>query len=268
MNQLRTYQFPTLIEVLTYPLLLVVLMWSVYLVQLATPDHLVQLGILPRHWDHWYGILFSPILHHPGDFGHIINNSIPAFLLTAALVYFYKESAGWVLLISWLCSGLFVWLFAKDNGSFHIGFSGVIYALAGYLFLGGILRKFRPYQAVSLFVVFMYGSMVWGIFPIEVNVSWEGHFSGLITGLILAVLFRKRGLQAPKYQYEIEKELGIEPPDLEGMWEENQRFYEEQLRLQQEAENANNVDVFTGSEPKIVYDFKPKKNDNQSTSGL
>jgi hypothetical protein len=61
--------------------------------------------------------------------------------------------------------------------------------------------------------------MIWGIFPMKEHVSWEGHLSGLVVGVVLALFTTgKKGPQAPKYQYEIEKELGIDPPDLEGEW--------------------------------------------------
>jgi uncharacterized membrane-anchored protein YhcB (DUF1043 family) len=101
--------------------------------------------------------------------------------------------------------------------------------LAGFLFTSGVLRKFLPLQAISLFVVFLYGSMIWGVFPMQQKVSWEGHLMGLVVGVALAIVYRSHGPQRPKFQYEIEKEMGIEPPDLEAIYHEN-------VRLAQEAE--------------------------------
>jgi hypothetical protein len=103
------------------------------------------------------------------------------------------------------------------------------------LFTSGVLRKYLPLQALSLFIVFLYGSMIWGIFPTKERISWEGHLSGMIVGVVLAFIYRARGPQRPKYQYEIEKELGIEPPDLEGMYLEKLRLQEEEARLREEA---------------------------------
>ena len=108
--------------------------------------------------------------------------------------------------------------------------SGVVYALAAFLFTSGALRKYLPLQGISLFVAFVYGSMVWGLFPIEPHVSWEGHLAGALTGVALAFVYRRRGPQAPKYIYEIEKELGIEPPDLEAIYNEKVRV----AKLQEE----------------------------------
>src|SRR5690554_7989514 len=92
--------------------------------------------------------------------------------------------------------------------------SGVIYGLFGFLFISGFFKKYLPLQAISLFVAFVYGSMIWGIFPMEQGVSWEGHLSGFLVGSLLAVVFRKKGPVPPKYRYEIEKEMGIEPPEI------------------------------------------------------
>jgi membrane associated rhomboid family serine protease len=195
-----------------------------------------------------------PFIHAPNDIQHLLNNSLPAFMLLATVIYFYRSIALAVVLYSWFLSGLGVWLFAENTGSFHIGFSGVIYALAAFVFFSGFQRKFLPLQAMALFVAFVYGSLVWGIFPIKAGVSWEGHLSGLIVGAVLSVLYIEKGPVSPKYQYEIEKEMGIEPPDLEGMYWQKIRAIEEQQRQLEEAqkkteENQTNVT--------IRYHYKP-----------
>jgi membrane associated rhomboid family serine protease len=141
-------------------------------------------------------------------------------------------------LFSWFVTGILLWIFANNNGAYHIGMSGVIYSLAAFLFTSGVLRKYLPLQALSLFIVFIYGSMIWGIFPTEQHVSWEGHLSGMLVGIFLAFYYRKLGPQRPKYQYEIEKELGIEPPDLEGQYWEQVRLAEEQQKLKEEQEKS------------------------------
>jgi hypothetical protein len=169
------------------------------------------------------------------------------------LFYSYREVALKVFLFSWFLTGLLLWIFAKNNGAYHIGMSGVIYALAAFLFISGVLRKYLPLQALSLFIVFVYGSLIWGIFPTEQHISWEGHFSGMLVGIILAFYYRKQGPQRPKYQYEIEKELGIEPPDFEGLYWEQVRIAEE-LKKQQE-EERNPI--------KIIYEMTNEKG-NQS----
>ena len=241
-------EFGNTLETILYPLLLLLSMWSIFIVDKISPLHLYRFGILPQDWIGLRGVLFSPLLHSTSDFSHILNNSTPIAVLLGALIYFYREIAGWVFGISWISSGLLVWIFAHNFGAYHIGMSSVIYALAGFLFVSGTLRKYRPLQGISLFVIFVYGSMIWGIFPMQERVSWEGHLSGLVTGIVLAFLFREKGPQAPKYGYEIEKELGIEPPDLEGQWHEKIRLAEEraaEIKRQQ-------LDF------EIIYYYKPK----------
>ena len=132
--------------------------------------------------------------------------------------------------------------------------SGVIYALSGFLFVSGVLRKYRPLQGISLFVAFVYGSLIWGIFPMEAHISWEGHLSGLIVGVILALIYRRRGPQAPMFQYEIEKEMGIKPPDLEAEWNERMRL---QKFREEETERRKKGYV-------IVYHYKPSTEEEPS----
>ena len=100
-----------------------------------------------------------------------------------------------------------IWLWTIGRPSFHIGASGVVYALASFLFFSGIIRKNNKLISVSLFVVFIYGGMIWGLFPIIESISWEGHVSGAIAGLFLAFWFKKDGPQKMQYYYEIEEEI-------------------------------------------------------------
>lgn len=251
MKRVTRQEFGNTVETVMYPALLLLLMWSLYLVERVSSFNLYQWGVQPGVFRGLRGVFFSPLLHSPGDITHIINNSAPTAVLLGALIYFYRAVAWQVFVISWLSSGLLVWAFAAHDGSYHIGMSSVIYALAGFLFVSGTIRKYRPLQGISLFVIFMYGSMIWGVFPMQERVSWEGHLCGLVTGVVLAFLYRSKGPQAPKYLYELEKELGIEPPDLEGQWRENIRLANEraeEIRRQQE-------------QFLIRYDYKPKSND-------
>ncbi len=200
-------------------------MWMVFWADHLFPDvHFYKYGVIPKDTNTLVGILLMPLLHAKNEIGHIINNSVPTAILFGALIYYYREIALRVFVMSWLFTGIGLWIFAENTSSYHIGMSGVIYALAAFLFTSGALRRYLPLQGISLFVAFVYGSMIWGVFPMEPHVSWEGHLAGAITGLTLAFVYRKRGPQAPKYRYEIEKEMGLEPPDLEGEYNERLRI--------------------------------------------
>jgi membrane associated rhomboid family serine protease len=236
-------------------LFVMIIMWLVYWSDYLFVYDFHKLGVMPKTSDGLKGIFFMPWIHSHGDIRHLLNNSIPTFLLLTLLFYSYRDIALRVFLFSWFVTGILLWVFANNNGAYHIGMSGVIYSLAAFLFTSGVLRKYLPLQALSLFIVFIYGSMIWGIFPTEQHVSWEGHLSGMLVGIFLAFYYRKLGPQRPKYQYEIEKELGIEPPDLEGQYWEQVRLAEEQQKLKEEQEKSI----------RINYEIKKSEN-NQSIS--
>lgn len=169
------------------PALVVLLMWVVHLLNVGLELGLHRWGVLPRTLAGLPGILFSPFIH--GDFEHLFNNSVPMFLLGWSLIYFYPRKAGNVVLVTWLVSGIWVWISARGN--YHIGASGVVYGLVGFLFFSGVLRKQRTLMALSLLVVFLYGSMVWGVLPIVPRISWESHLWGGLSGVLMAFLYRK-----------------------------------------------------------------------------
>jgi len=241
-------QFGSGTEAFVYAFLLIVVMWIAFWADHLFPElEFYKYGVKPQTAEGIKGILLMPLIHSKREFEHILNNSLPVFVLLAALVYYYRSIALKVFVFSWVFTGIGLWAFAGSSFSYHIGMSGVIYALAGFLFTSGVLRKYRPLQAISLFVAFIYGSMIWGIFPMQAHVSWEGHLAGLFTGIILAFIYKKHGPQAPKYLYEIERELGIEPPDLEAE-------FNERIRLQEEEKNRREQERI-----QINYEYRPNQ---------
>lgn len=257
-----------LAEAILYPFFILIILWSVYYIDYSTFFNFYKLGVLPGKPEGLKGIFFMPFIHSQRDLNHILSNSVPIFVLTALLIYFYKSIALRVWLIIWLSSGFLIWYVAQAGSSYHIGISGVIYGLFGFLFFSGIFRRNQSLWGISLMVIFLYGSLIWGIFPTEEPISWEGHLFGLLTGILCAISFRKLGPKATKYSYEIEEELGIAPPDLEGIY--NQKLEEakarylalEELKKQQEKnriapqKNAESTHT-SGKEIKIIYMYKP-----------
>lgn len=242
--------FGSTIEALVYPAILLSMMWLVFWADHLFPEiPFYKWGVMPKNPDTLKGIAFMPMLHSKMEIEHIVNNSMPTVVLLGAIIYYYREVALKVFVASWLFTGIGLWLFAANNNSYHIGMSGVIYAMVGFLFVSGVLRRYRPLQGISLFVAFVYGSLIWGVFPIESKVSWEGHLSGLVTGVLLAIIFRKKGPQSPKYMYEIEQEMGIEPPDFEGQL--NERIRLAKLREEQLEKERQGF--------KIIYHYTPSK---------
>lgn len=262
MKMIQTEKGRTL-EAILYPLLVIVIMWAVFLIDRHFHLDLYKYGVKPQTVEGIKGIFLMPFIHGQRDFSHIINNSVPTFMLLGALIYFYREIAIYVVLFIWLGAGFLLWYLAINTQSYHIGMSGVIYGLFGFLFISGFFKKYLPLQAISLAVAFVYGSMIWGIFPMEQGVSWEGHLSGFLVGAIVAVAFRKKGPVPPKYRYEIEKEMGIEPPDLEGEWKERRRIWEEQ-QLQKQEEIRQRVEALEARK-QLEENLKNQSTENSST---
>jgi membrane associated rhomboid family serine protease len=200
------------------PLILLLLMWIVRLVEYAFGIHLGFLGIHPLHADGLPGIVLSPFLH--AGFEHLLANTLPFLVLAVALFYFYPQIAVKVLLGIWLFSGMWTW-FGGQPVSWHIGASSLIYGFSSFLFVSGLIRKDTRLAALALMVAFLYGSMIWGVFPEffpKKNISWEGHLGGLLSGLLLAFYFRDAGPQRKRYSWELEEEPDEEEEDANAYW--------------------------------------------------
>lgn len=199
-----------------------------------------EFGVYPRRLSGLRGILFSPFIH--GSVEHLYNNTIPLAVLTAFLFYFYRNAAVRTLLWGTLISGVLTWLIGRP--SYHIGASGVIYVLASFIFFKGILAKHFRLIALSLVVVFIYGSMIWYIFPVKDGISWEGHLSGFLAGLFLAFTVKVKLPAEKKYEWEKEDYDEEEDPFLKH-FDEDGNFVEHLNN-----DEAENQDI------KINYHYK------------
>lgn len=215
-----------LIRSLQTPILLLILIWGIKLYEIIFHADLSMYGILPQTATGLRGIIFSPLLH--ADASHAFANSVPLLVLTAALYYYYGKAANGILALSWLITGFWVWVFAKDTG-YHIGASGIVYALAAFHFTSGVLRREPKMMAFSLLVVFLYGGLVWGIYPDffpEKNISWQSHLLGFIAGVVLAFFYRSDGPQRKKYDWEDENDDDDDngyPDDYDPAEQENEK---------------------------------------------
>lgn len=180
------------------PAIFVFFMWLVKIVEVLFGLDLSRFGIYPLSRIGLPGILLSPFIH--ADFTHLFNNTLPFFFLATALFYFYSEVALKVFIWTYLFTGALVWVAGRE--AWHIGASGLVYGLASFLFFSGIIRRHFRLIALSLLIVFVYGSMVWGLFPgVYKNVSWESHMLGFFAGVALAVLYRNKGPQRPVHEW-------------------------------------------------------------------
>lgn len=164
-------------------LVLVALMWVLELTDLILPLNLDQFGIRPRDTGHLAGIVLSPFLHL--GFGHLIANTTSLLVLGGLLALTTRHLwlvTGLVVVLG----GLGVWLLG-GSGTVHIGASGVVYGYAAFLAVYGfVARRFGP-ALVGLLVMVVYGSLLWGVLPLQAGVSWQAHLFGAIAGVLVAV---------------------------------------------------------------------------------
>ena len=184
-------------NVLLVPLVAIVIIWLIYWIEITFGYNFNKYGIFPRDFKGLRGVFLSPLIH--SNISHLSNNSVPLFVLLASLFYFYRKIAFKVLFYGVFFSGFLCWLIARN--SYHIGASGVIYLLFSFVFFSGIIRKHYRLVALSFIIIFLYGSMIWYVLPIKDGMSWEGHLSGLLIGLVFAVFYRKKGLIQKEHQF-------------------------------------------------------------------
>ena len=207
--------------VLLAPLIAVLAIWSVYWLELRLGVNFNEYGVFPKTIRGLRGVVLSPFIH--GSLEHLYNNTIPLAILMAALFYFYRKNAVTIVVLGVLSSGLITWAIGRP--SYHIGASGLIYVLVSFVFFKGIFTKYYRLIALSLIVVFVYGSMLWYIFPVKDGISWEGHLGGFLTGLVLAFLIKAKMPSAKKYAWE-QADYNEEEDDFLKHFDENGNFIE------------------------------------------
>jgi len=184
---------------LIFPVGFVFLLWIIKISEMIFNLNFIALGILPRSVAGIPGILLSPLIH--ANIKHLFSNSLPILFLGTGIIYFYRKSSYKVILIIYFGTGLLDWLFARK--AYHIGASGIIYGFVAFLFFSGIIRRDTRAIALALLVTFLYGSLIWGILPLDNGISWESHLFGSIMGIFCAFIYKKSD-PAIKYEWEYE----------------------------------------------------------------
>ena len=202
-------------------------MWIVFLYEIKYGFNFNQYSIYPRRIESLFGILASPFLH--SDVSHITNNTLSFFVLMLLLRFFYSNVYFQVFIIGLLVSGIFTWLFARP--AYHLGMSGVIYVLASFIISKSFFSKQYNLIALSFVVIFIYGSMIWYVFPIDKSISWEGHLSGLITGILLSFCYKNEIKASPQIPLNYQQDLFLNHFDSNGKFIANLPFLDENGNL-------------------------------------
>ena len=222
--------------VVLVPIFSVLVIWIVFWFEVRFRFNLTEFGIYPQTLKGLRGVFFSPFIH--SSISHLYHNTIPLFVLTAGLFYFYKPIAWKIIIYGILLSGFITWSIGRP--SYHIGASGLIYVLVSFTFFKGVFAKHYRLIALSLLVVFLYGSMIWYVLPIKEGVSWEGHTAGLVTGLLFAFLFKKEVAKPKKYVWEEPDYLEEEDPFLKH-FDKDGNFIELESEPELELENESQL---------------------------
>ena len=177
-------------------------LWLIKIGEALIGVRLYKYGIQPGQLSGLMGVFWAPLIH--SSFAHLFANTAPLLILGTALLYGYPKSAKIVLPAIYIGTGLGVWLFARQ--SYHLGASGLTFGFMFFVFTIGAIRWDRRAIALSMVVFFLYGSMIWGIFPNEPGISYESHFFGAMLGILLAILLRNYDANLPEKEYHWEED--------------------------------------------------------------
>ncbi len=249
MSKIKRLEFTS--GVIGYPIAIVLIMWIVFWVEIRFHLDFNYLGIYPQKISGLRGILFAPFIH--SNLQHLFNNSVPLLVLTTALFYFYRSIRWKVLFFGLILTGLSTWLIGRP--ALHIGASGMVYMLVAFLFFKGIFSRQFQLISLSLVVVFLYGGLLWYVFPIDPQISWEGHLSGFGVGFLFALLFREIPVENKKYYWQRE-DYNPEEDEFLSHFDEDGNFIEKKPEIDVPETDTPNADA----KIEIRYTFRRKPN--------
>ena len=171
-------------------LLFIALLWATHLANVMTDYSLNAYGIMPRARAGLWGIPLSPLLH--SDWSHLASNTLPLLALGGLVAFRGAWTLAPAALVIILLGGLGVWIAGRP--AIHIGASGLVFGLFGYLVALGWYERSAVSVIVAIAVVAVYGGIIFGALPQDGFISWEAHLFGLMAGVVAAgVAGRRRG---------------------------------------------------------------------------
>jgi membrane associated rhomboid family serine protease len=165
----------------------IVILWVVYALNLVLPVDLRTFGLRPRDVEGIAGIFISPFLH--GTLAHLAANSSVLFVLLLVSFSIGRRMTLRAVLVIAVAGGSMVWIFGEPS-TIHIGASGIIFGLFGFLMFLGIFRKEPKTLMISLISFLLYGGALLSLLAPTKGISWSGHFFGFISGILAAWITR------------------------------------------------------------------------------
>lgn len=207
-----------IINVMFIPILFIFAIWFLKGYELISENSLSDLAIHPLNTEKILSILTFPLIH--ADFSHLLNNTYPIIIFGGIISSVYKEISNRVFLLSYIMSGMIFWVLGDSTPV--IGASGVVYALGSFILISGFIKKQPRLAMLSFLIIFLNFFNLWGIIEIEKdNISQTAHLSGVIAGLIIAFIYRKKGPQEKIYNYELEEELERKVMDINYIYKKD-----------------------------------------------
>ncbi len=176
--------------------MLVALVWGVGGLNALFDYRFSEYGIVPRTVDGLIGIPLMPFLH--GSFDHLVVNTAPLAVL-GGLVAVQGSRKFWMATVAiTLVGGGALWVVGRN--AVHVGASGLIFGYFGYLIARAWYTRSLLAVFIAIVVAVVYGGILLGVLPFfQQGVSWEGHLTGLIAGVLAArVMWKEHRPEHPE----------------------------------------------------------------------
>ena len=164
---------------------IVLAMWVIFALQSFFGFDFSKYGIYPRSKQGLIGIIFAPFIH--SNIEHIGYNTLALVFVALILALSYPKKFIWGFWVLLLTTDLLVWIFARP--AYHVGCSGLVFALIGFTFAYGVARRSALSIILAIVVGAIYGGLLYGVLPLQKNVSWESHLLGLASGIVWGALW-------------------------------------------------------------------------------
>jgi membrane associated rhomboid family serine protease len=171
----------------TFILVLIGSILGVFLLEIVAPEEILSHGLVPRTQRGLVGIAIMPFLH--ANLAHLLGNLVSLVVLLAFMLVFHSKQLIVDVILIVLVGGLLLWLFGRS--AVHVGASGLIYGLAGFMIVAGITqRRFLEVVGALAVAVFYGNSLFWGLLPLQPGISWDGHLAGAVGGALVGLRAR------------------------------------------------------------------------------
>jgi membrane associated rhomboid family serine protease len=174
---------------------IVALMWIIEVINTADHNQLNMDGLYPRNFEHLWGIFTAPFLH--ASFAHLFDNTIPLVFMGVIIALRGAVRLALVTLIVIVVGGLGTWLISP-SGAVTVGASGVVFGYATYLLARGIFNRSLLELLMGAVVGIVFGGALLASLVPHYGISWQGHASGAVGGVVAAwwLAARDSGAQA------------------------------------------------------------------------